>query len=130
MKRAVVAIFALFYLAVSSGFTVHLHYCMNRLAGWGLIHSNKDKCGVCGMHKGNAKGCCEDKHQVVKFTHDQKLTDNTFVKIQKLNLSVPEHEFPGNTCTSLLNETWELYNLPPPHLRSIPLFICFCNYRI
>ena len=42
MKKTIIAIVAFFYLVISSGFTVHIHYCMNKLAGWGLFHLDKD----------------------------------------------------------------------------------------
>jgi hypothetical protein len=51
MKKLFVAILAILYLSTSTGATLHVHYCMGRLAGWGLGHNNSKTCGKCGMEK-------------------------------------------------------------------------------
>lgn len=130
MKKVVVAIFAVFYLVITSGFTLHFHYCMNKPAGWSLFPLNKEKCGVCGMHKGNSKGCCKDENKTVKFTFDQKLTDNNVAKIQQLTSVASLPLMVEHLSVSLQPEHKELNNLSPPHLRSVPVFICNCNFRI
>lgn len=130
VKKFVVAIFAVFYLAISSGFTVHLHYCMGKLANLDLFQGNKNKCGICGMHKKNAKGCCKDEHKVVKFTHDQKSDDNTVIKIKQLTKLLPSVVVVEYSSVLSQTEYKERYNLPPPHFRSTPVFIRNCNFRI
>jgi hypothetical protein len=130
MKKLIIAIFAVFYLAISSGFTLHFHYCMGKPAGWGLFRLDKDKCGVCGMHKGNSKGCCKDEHKTVKFTSDQKVTDNSIAKIQQFNEGAPFPLIVETTSTLSQLEYSNLNNLSPPHWRSVPVFIYNCNFRI
>ena len=130
MKKLTVSIFAVFYLAISSGFTVHIHYCMNKVAGWNLFHSDKGKCGTCGMHKDDSKGCCKDEQKVVKFTNDQKLTDNSFTQIQQLSLAIITPVITDHDYLTTQSELTELFNLPPPYLRSVPVFVRNCNFRI
>lgn len=130
MKKTVVAIFAVFYLAISSGFTVHMHYCMDKLAGWGLFHLDKDKCGVCGMHKGDTKGCCKDEHKSVRFVKDQKTTDNSSLKVQPVFLVLSAAVVSVCNDIHLQPVHRNLYNLSPPHLRSVPVFVRNCNFRI
>src|SRR6185503_19838469 len=84
MKKLVVAIFAILYIVISCGFTLHFHSCIGKPAGWGFSRLDKDKCGVCGMHKGNSKCCCKDENKTVTFTFDQKVSDNNIAKIQQL----------------------------------------------
>ena len=103
MKKITVAIFAVFYLTISSGFTVHIHYCMNKLAGWSLFHLDKDKCGVCGMHKSNSKDCCKDEHKFLKNNTDQKVSESAAQLVQVLTLVIPANffELPINDFSSV-----------------------------
>ncbi|HEU4470806.1 MAG TPA: hypothetical protein VFR58_06985 [Flavisolibacter sp.] len=66
MKRLLASIILLLYFTVSSGFVVSLHYCMNRLDSAQLGDSGSDKCGKCGMHKGD-NNCCRDEVKIVKL---------------------------------------------------------------
>jgi hypothetical protein len=43
MKKILVSILAVFYLASSVGATVHLHYCMDKFINWSLLKGG-DKC--------------------------------------------------------------------------------------
>ena len=67
MKKFVTAILAVLYLGTSTGATVHMHYCMGKLADWGLGHNKSKTCGNCGMEKSEEKdnGCCKDEHKFV-----------------------------------------------------------------
>ena len=130
MKKLIVAIFTVFYLVISSGFTLHFHYCMGKRAGWSLFRLNKEKCGVCGMHKSNSKGCCKDEHKTVKFTFDQKVSDNNVIKIQQLPQAATLPVVIEYSSALLQSEYSELNNLSPPHLRSVPVFIYNCTFRI
>jgi hypothetical protein len=130
MKKFLVAIFAVFYLVISSGFTLHFHYCMGKPAGWGLFPLDKDKCGICGMHKRNSKGCCKDENKTVKLTFDQKVSDNNIVKIQQLAQVAPAPLVAEYSSALFQPDYRELNNLSPPHLRSVPVFIYNCNFRI
>src|SRR6188474_3384059 len=80
MKRILVSIFAVFYLASSVGATVHLHYCMDKLIDWSLLKSEGDKCGKCGMDKDG--GCCKDDNKFVKNNVDQKVAESSIQLIQ------------------------------------------------
>jgi hypothetical protein len=70
MKKIVVAILALLYLAASSGIAMTVHYCMGKVSSVDL-YSNSEKCGKCGMKKAN--GCCEDKFKIIKLDDTHKL---------------------------------------------------------
>ena len=78
MKKILVAILAVMYMGVSTGATLHLHYCMGQLVGWDLGHKESDDCGKCGMKKqlSQSKGCCKDEHKQIKLDNDQKAVES------------------------------------------------------
>jgi hypothetical protein len=80
MKKVVVAILALLYLAASSGIAMTVHYCMGKVSSVDL-YSNSEECGKCGMKKAN--GCCEDKFKIIKLDDTHKLISSS------INIFVP-----------------------------------------
>lgn len=72
--RFLFTIFAFIYLCASIGATLHLHYCMGRIAGVDLLHSQEKVCGLCGMEKPDqgTNNCCKDEAQTIKISIDQK----------------------------------------------------------
>ena len=104
MKRILVSILAVFYLASSVGATVHLHYCMDEFIAWSLLKSDGDKCDKCGMaEKG---GCCKDENKFVKNTTDQKVADSAIqlMKIAAVARPAAFNYAPENYFTSLIQE--------------------------
>ena len=74
MKKVIVSIILMSYLAFSSGVIINFHYCMNKLASTKLFASETKECGKCGMHIDESHGCCRDEVQIIKMDDDQKLT--------------------------------------------------------
>jgi hypothetical protein len=75
MKRFLFSILAFIYIVASTGATMHLHYCMGRLADTGFFEQEGGHCSLCGMEKsndGDENGCCTDKEETVKISIDQK----------------------------------------------------------
>lgn len=70
MNRLIAAIIAVCYLCLSTGFTLHVHYCMGKIVSRSLTAERRGddhKCPKCGMEKKSAKkGCCKDEYKVVK----------------------------------------------------------------
>ena len=64
-------------MSASLGATLHLHYCMGKLADWRFSHSRSEKCSKCGMAKTKEKdnGCCKDEQKFFKNDTDQKATE-------------------------------------------------------
>ncbi|HEX2533578.1 MAG TPA: hypothetical protein VHK69_07575 [Chitinophagaceae bacterium] len=71
MKKALAFIWLLTYFTVSTGFTVNLHYCMDRLDSFELGGKESDTCGKCGMHVEDSGGCCRDEVKVIKLELDE-----------------------------------------------------------
>lgn len=132
VKKFLVSIFAIFYLAISSGFTVRVHYCMDKLSGWelSLMNEKQPSCERCGMHMDDENTCCKDEQKVVKFDSDQKapqlqnLVFHPVAIVQNLpqtNFSSTEIILPVNLTGNTTHEPLGL---------AMPLFMRHQNFRI
>lgn len=70
MRRFFTAIFAVYYLAVAAGVTVHTHYCMGKMASMDFFFPRKNPC-PCG-EKGEMPGCCKHEVSVLQTDDAQK----------------------------------------------------------
>ena len=130
MKKTLVTILALVYLTVSSGATIHLHYCMGKLMSWGLSDKKDGKCGACGMQKAGHKGCCHDEQKLVKSEKDQIAHQFAF---QFLNISTDAIAFNYMQLPLLYPHSTVLENPTahaPPRLGAVPIFVINCSFRI
>lgn len=77
MKKCISILLAVLYIGTSTGATLHMHYCMGKLADWGIGHDDSKTCGKCGMEKSNEKpnGCCRDEFKFIKNDTDQKTAE-------------------------------------------------------
>lgn len=91
MKKFITAILAVLYLATSSGATIHMHYCMGKLADWGLSDSKLKTCPKCGMEKTEKSdnGCCKDEQKFLKDDSAQKLTESNLQMLQLFSVAIP-----------------------------------------
>ncbi len=116
MKKILAAILAVIYLGTSTGATVHMHYCMGKLADWGLGHNKSKTCGECGMEKTEEKdnGCCKDEHKFVKNDGDQKIAEAGFQMMQLASVALPVSfvEIPDNNFSSVTEEN-PISHAPP-----------------
>ncbi len=86
MKKLLTAFTLVCYLAVTCGFVISQHYCMNKHTASQLFISTKDVCDNCGMHKQNAKGCCRDEVVIVKLVQDQNNN-----QVSAIEFSLPDN---------------------------------------
>jgi len=131
MKRLLITVLAVFYLSVSSGATVHFHYCMGELIEWGLTNDNSEKaadCSNCGMKKGISEDCCKDQKQEYKLKESQKTQLSTFQPVVFALAPITYPDFSqilSGTPSDLIPES----NAPPRTLKTA-VFIRNCNFRI
>ena len=132
MKRITIFLLLLLYVTVSSGFTVHLHYCMGELVESNLTHSEDAPCGVCGMEKDpdSSDGCCKDEHKQVKVDQDKKLGEIAAKAVQ----TASEHSVPF-AFISPVNLLFEAvhqgpFSNAPPRYSGIPCYPLQHNFRI
>ncbi len=128
MKKFLIAIVALLYLAVSSGLAINIHYCMGKVASAGFFHNDSGQCGKCGM-KSNNDGCCKDEFKMVKLNDLHQLFNND------INISVSPDLL--NTCHNNFNSdltavqlSSQVHNNSPPDSGNPSLYILHCVFRI
>ncbi|MEJ7694905.1 hypothetical protein [Daejeonella sp.] len=130
MKKLVLTILTIFYLGVSSGATVHFHYCMGQLIEWGLSDTNPDQCSSCGRPESETEKCCKDQSQQFKVEKSQKAAPSAYeFNLPELDLSLTSFIETQHMFSSSLREENYL-SIQPPRTQSIPAFIRNRNFRI
>jgi hypothetical protein len=133
MKKFLVFILAVLYFGLSTGATVHLHYCMGKLVEssvWYNTSKEKGKCSKCGMLKGKNK-CCKDEYKHLQIGKDQQLNDFLSSKIQLPDAQIicPHYyEFDGVMVHAVISSN-PYANAPPEDLR-VPVYLRNCVFRI
>ncbi len=116
MKKFVAVILALVYIGTSTGANIHMHYCMGKLADWGLGDNKSKTCSKCGMEKSDEKdnGCCKDEHKFVKNSSDQKIAETGLQMMQLASTAIPItfFEIPDNSIPSVTEEN-PISHAPP-----------------
>jgi hypothetical protein len=70
MNKLLLGIFSVFYLIMSCGLVLNVHYCMGHLSSIDPYLSISKKCGHCGMEDGK---CCHSESKVLKLSTDQQV---------------------------------------------------------
>jgi hypothetical protein len=130
MKKIVVSISLLCYLAVSSGVIINFHYCMNRLASADFFSGESKRCSKCGMHTGDSNGCCRDEVKIVKMNDDQKLTAEFSFSLPAIDALV--HKVSDFIVASFYNvpEASHYQNHSPPLLSAQDTYLQNSVFRI
>jgi hypothetical protein len=138
MKKLLTSILAFLYLSTSMGATVHLHYCMGKLASWGLIDHESKNCAKCGMIKKipaarcivSNEDCCRDEHKQINSSQDQKQSPAECFKynIHSQAIALNEPAFVNTQAFSISTE-FPKTNAPPLPGK-LPLFVLYRNFRL
>ncbi len=131
MKKLVAFILSFVYLAASTGATVHMHYCMDKLVDWSLTHNDSGTCSNCGMDKEDAKeGCCKDEHKQIKLEADQKIADAAAALVHLALLSTT----PGSHLFTFEPEASIAHDFPVSHAPPVSpgraIYLRNCVFRI
>lgn len=116
MKKILITVTAVFYLAITSGLAMNIHYCMGKISSvsFGSEGDHSDgTCNKCGMNK-TENHCCNDEFQFVKLT-DSHQSSGFSGNIQLISIELPVTEV--SLTTSLQGHTIEpfiSYSSPPP----------------
>jgi hypothetical protein len=129
MKKALLSITLICYLAVTSGVVINFHYCMGRLDSVKFYASESDFCGRCGMHINKSHKCCGDEIKVIKL-HDDQQTAQAIHSLKALEATVVT--FSDFIVTSFYNADKSLYHgdHSPPLLRGQDTYLLNCVFRI
>jgi hypothetical protein len=132
MRKAFTLILALLYISTSTGAVIHMHYCMGKMSGWGLIASTSDTCGKCGMEKLDKEdnGCCKDEIKLIKNESDQKSNPSAFQLISLVSVSMPSAviDYTASTLSSLTEE--KPVSHAPPRCRPVAVYILHRSFLI
>ena len=130
MKKFLAAILAIAYLTVSSGATIHFHYCMGKLMSWDMSAKSKNNCGSCGMEKAAKKGCCHDEQKQLKVEKDQKNAEPVF-QLLAVTSDATNHLTAGLPEMYLSIPAVNHFSThAPPAQPGIPVYLRNCNFRI
>lgn len=132
MKKFLITILAFVYITSSTGASIHMHYCMGKLADWGIGKNDSKICGKCGMEKANEKdnGCCKDEHKFVKGHTDQKIVQAGFQLIQLSSVALPVSfiEIPLPYFSSVTEQN--ALSHAPPRTSGVAVYIRNCVFLI
>lgn len=116
MKKFLAFILTIFYLASTTGATVHMHYCMGKIVDKSFWHNDDKECSKCGMEKTSedGNGCCKDEEKQFKIDNEHKITETSFPALQMdVALSTLHFEKPQTfQFTSVIEEN-PVSNAPP-----------------
>jgi hypothetical protein len=131
MKKFLLSILALIYLANVSGASLQLHYCMGKLVRIGVIPESKKQCSHCGMTKSaaDAKHCCKDEAKKVSSGKDSKavIASIQYLKSAAATAIAIETHSAAAPCIITQITSFPVCNAPPA---TEPLYLLFRVIRI
>lgn len=132
MKKALLTILTIFYLGVSSGATLHFHYCMGELVKLSIFDEQKKSCDFCTMSTKEIqqKSCCKDNFSEAKVDQSKETSPTVyqFKQLQQAVLNKPVNQI--NYVPVLIETGKAALSNAPPLIPDIPVFILNCTYRI
>lgn len=129
MKKFLAFILTIFYLASTTGATVHMHYCMGKMVDKSFWHNDDKECSKCGMEKTgkDGNGCCNDEEKQFKIDNEHKIIESSFPVLQLDDaISSLYFEKPQTFHFTSLTEEHPASNAPP----GIPIYIRINVFRI
>jgi hypothetical protein len=114
---------------VSSGATVYMQFCMNRLVEVNVWDNTKKACDKCASDK-HGQDCCELKHQSLKISKSFAADQNQVLLKACIALINQRYyiQLPAKPTLSIAG-TWHYSNAPPAG-EDIPLYLKNCTFRI
>ncbi len=112
MKKIAAIFFSFFYLAITAGIALNLHYCHGELESVQLFADQETCC--CGSDV-DSSTCCDDDSLIVKFENEQILTTNFQLgfDIPVIELTVLQESFDETEVSIDSNSFIEKNNSPP-----------------
>ena len=131
MKRFLVIILSILYMASAMGATVEIHYCMGKNMGANFVHKTDDKCRKCGMHKSKTNGCCKDEQKTFK-TSDHQQVNVSFDFAHAAAIVLPSIVYQSYPFYASQQLCWTSVrpHAPPDLFLGCPLYLQVRNIRI
>lgn len=134
MKKFLVSILAVLYVASSMGATIDMQYCCGKLIHVKLSLRNSDtQSGIaqCSAHKNMAKkDCCKDVYQHIKISHDQNtVSDIALPLVYSFAANLPSLiEIPTIYSAPIPEGNFSPHS--PPVRAAIPVYLKNCSFLI
>jgi len=124
MKRFLVISFAIFYLLLTAGFTVNIHYCLGEIESiTPFVQVDNCCCGTAEM----PMDCCGDEQMIFQFSPDDQL-----IKSEQSIFKTPLFEIIEiASVRSVENEDHQklIYKIcKPPPPDNIPIWLKYSNF--
>ena len=125
MKKVIVFILAFFYLGLTTGLAVNIHYCMGKIAGVDFNKIEDQECKTCKTKM----PCCGHFYQLVKVSdeHNQVPADNE-IKASEIQLHTFNNLVAQLTITVPQQQVFDSKSPPLLHLPDI--YLQNCVFRI
>ena len=132
MKKIGITILASVYLCSVIGINIHMHYCMDKSAGWGFVKTESTTCPVCGMEKSEQAGnkCCKDESRFIKNIADQQTTESSIQLTQTVSVELALSFIESPLISIASVTTGNLSNLSPPRNSGVAVYIRNSVFRI
>ena len=127
IKKFLLLLLSVVYLASSSGATLYIHQCMDKIVAWKVNVESENPCMNCGKHNEVPKDCCTDYVKIVKSTLVQNLPGDTYHKIEILPVTLPKAIFTNFNPLSLnvKHNSAERFIFPRSHLNYCAVLCTF-----
>jgi hypothetical protein len=125
VKRSLIAILAVFYLVISSGFTVNFHYCMGKLK---TVKLQAIAGKLCGCKAGENNKCCKSEYKLVKLQSEHKSVETSVMTPPAVEPCPLHHDLISPRAVAVSLQTPAL--LPGPPLIGKDIYIANRVFRI
>lgn len=124
MKKLFTILFTVFYLLVSAGILVNIHYCHGQIANI-KVFSDKENC--CCSTNMEDTGCCINVTILLQIDDDQQASHNITLPNNQTYSAVLKslHLLKDNSFIITEDQFW-LIDIPPPE--NIPIYILNCSF--
>jgi hypothetical protein len=125
--KATLVVVTAIYLLLSVGIIKSTHYCLGREASVALFTADADGCACDLSFEAEEDECCNDVHEVVRITDDQKVLGEYVIRIPQLYILDDLYTTQLIAQSAEINTTGVCSNeqiAPPP---KVPIFKTNCS---
>lgn len=116
LKNITITILAVFYLAITSGFILNIHYCMGKVTSVSFSYEkdhNNGSCNKCGMDK-TENHCCADDVKSIKLSDTHQASTYSFELTVLSTIQPQSFVFLNDAVQGVSSLPLFNYSSPPP----------------
>ncbi|MCB9235672.1 MAG: hypothetical protein H6581_28760 [Bacteroidia bacterium] len=123
MKNASIILLTAFYLLLSVGVNVNVHYCGGKLSEISLVETPTCCCGEMGMRK----GCCSDQNFQMQLDTDHQISPQFQMDLGPMVACIFENEVGEAAVLPTRPDAKPFgFDLPPPP--NAPAYLLHCSF--